>query len=143
MNRNVLSKTSKYTLSLCIKMDRNLIPLNSLTKCQPNKPCGEPNEEMQLDVGVPIYDEKNQEIFFLACIDRISQFSLTKVYEYANAYGIQKFLRNYILLHSILRRIRFDQARYEVGKQICIFCEQHNIEVFAATINDLSAIGLA
>ena len=39
------------------------------------KLCKVPNEKIQIDFGGPIYNEKSQEIYFLAGIDRFSKFN--------------------------------------------------------------------
>ena len=51
-------------------------------------------------------------------------------------------LQNYHLLHGVLRRIRFVQTWCKIGKQIINFCEQNNIKVIMASINDQKAIVL-
>ena len=86
--------------------------------------------------------KKNQEIYFLACIDRFSQFPTAEVFDRANADNILKFLQEYVLLHGIPRTIRLDQARCQTGQQIKTFCSQNNIQLIEAPIHNHIAIGL-
>ena len=94
------------------------------------------------DFGGPIYDEKNQEIYFLACIDRFSKFPTAEVFDRANGNNILKFLQEYVLLHGIPRTIILDQARCQTGQQVKTFCSQNNIQLIEAPIHDHRAIGL-
>ena len=80
--------------------------------------CKLPNGEIQIDFGGPTYNEKNQEVYFLACTDRFSKFPTAEVFDRAYAGNILKFLQGYVLLHGIPRRTRLDQARYQTGQQI-------------------------
>ena len=100
------------------------------------------NEEIQIDFGGPIYIERNQEVYFLACIDRFSQFPTAEVLDRANADNISKFLQEYVLLHGIPRSIKLDQARCQTGQQIKAFFNQNNIQLIEAAIHDHRAIGL-
>ena len=61
---------------------------------------------------------KNQEIYFLACIGRFSKFPIIEVFDRANADNILKCLQENVLLHGIPRSIRLDQARCQTGQQI-------------------------
>ena len=89
-----------------------------------------------------IYNEKNQKVYFLACIDRFSKFPTAEVFDRANADNILKFLEEYVLLHGIPCSIRLDQARCQTGKQIKAFCSQNNILLIEAPTHDHRAIGL-
>ena len=83
-----------------------------------------PNEEIQIDFGGTIYNEKNQD--FLACIIRLSRFPTAEVFDRANAENILKFLHEFVLLHGIPRTIRLDQAQCHIGYQNKTFCNQSN-----------------
>ena len=98
------------------KISRNLKPEIPSTKFQLIEQCSEATEEIQRDFGSAIYDERNQEKFSLACIDDFSKFPSAEVYEHANANCIQKVLQINVLLQCVLRRIRFDRDRVQVGK---------------------------
>ena len=86
--------------------------------------------------------KKNQEIYFLACIDRFSKFPAAEVIDRAKADNDLKFLQEYVLLHGIPRSIRLDQARCQAGQQIKAFCSQNIIQLIEAPIHDHRAIGL-
>ena len=70
--------------------------------------CKVPKKEIQIDFGGPIYNEKNQEVCFLACVDRFSKFPTAKVFDRANSQNILKFVQEYVLFHGILRTMRLD-----------------------------------
>ena len=140
MHRDIVTKTAKC--NPCVKIVKNLKSSIPANKWSPLKLCKVPNEEIQTDFGGPIYNEKNQEIYFLACIDRFSKFLTAEVFDRANADNILKFLQEYVLLHGILRSMRLDQARCKTGQQIKAFCNQNNIQLTEAPIHDHRAIGL-
>ena len=54
----------------CTDIGKNFKHVVSASKWQPLLNCSEPNEEIQIDFGGPITNEKDQGIYFLACIDR-------------------------------------------------------------------------
>ena len=100
----VISSQKRQKATLVLK----LVPAS---KWAPLKLCKVPNEEIQIDFGGPIYIEKNQEVYFLACIDRFSKFPTAEVFHRAKADNILKFSQEDVLLHGIPRSIRLDQAR--------------------------------
>ena len=126
----------------CVKVGKNLKSIIPASKWAPLNLCKVPNEEIQIDFGGPIYNEKNQEVYFLACIDRFSKFPTVEVYDRANADNNLKFLQDYALLNGIPRSIRLDQARCQTAEQIKAFCNQNNIQLIEAPIHDHRAIGL-
>ena len=71
----------------------NLKPIIPKSKWHPHKLCQEPNEEIQIDIGGPILNEKEKEIYFLTCIDRYSKYPTVKIFEKANGTNVVKFLR--------------------------------------------------
>ena len=83
MHRDIITKTAKC--SPCVKIGKNLKSLIPASKWAPLKLCKVPNEESQFDFGGQIYNEKNQEVYFLACIDRFSNFPTAEVFDRANA----------------------------------------------------------
>ena len=89
MHRDKATKTAKC--NPCVKIFKNLKTIIPANKWAPLKLCKVPNEEIQIDFGGPIYNEKNQEIYFLACIDRFSKFLTAEVFDRANADNILKF----------------------------------------------------
>ena len=140
MHRDIATKTAKC--NPCVKIGENLKPIIPANKWAPLKLCKVPNEEIQIDFGGPIYNEKNREIYFLACIDRFSKFPTAEVFDRGNADNILKFFQEYVLLHRIPRAIRLNQARCQTGQQIKAFCSQNNIQLIEAPIHDHRAIGL-
>ena len=55
-------------------------------------PSAEPNQEIQIDFGGPIFDEKGNGIYILAAIDHFSKFPIACIFEKANGPNILKFL---------------------------------------------------
>ena len=140
MHRDIATKTAKC--NPCVKIGKNLKSIKPANKWAPLKLCKVPNEEIQIDFGGPIYIEKNQEIYFLACIDRFSKFPTAEVFDRAIADNVLKFLQEYVLLHGIPRTIRLDQARCQMGQKVKTFCSQNNIQLIEAPIHDHRANGL-
>ena len=83
MQRDLLSKTTKC--NLCVKIGKNLKSIVPPNKWAPSTLCKVPNEEIQRAFGGTIFNEKNQEDFFLAYKDRFSEFSTTEVFDRASA----------------------------------------------------------
>ena len=108
MHRVIATKTAKC--NPCVKIGKNLKSIIPAIKWAPLKLCKVPNEEIQIDFGGPIYNEKNQEIYFLAYINRFSKFATAEVFDRANADNILKFLQKFVLLYGIPRTIRLAQA---------------------------------
>ena len=116
IHRDIITKTAKC--NPCVKLGKNLKSIIPANKWAPLKLCKVPNEEIQIDFGGPIYNEKNQEIYFLSCIDRFSKFPSAEDFDRSNADNILKFLQEYVLLHGIHRSIRLDQARCKQDKKL-------------------------
>ena len=140
MHRDIITKTAKC--NPCVKIGRNFKSIIPANKWAPFKLCKAPHEKIQIDFGGPIHNEKNQEIYFLACIDRFSKFPTADVFDRANADNFLKFFQEYVFLHGIPRTIRLDQARCQTGQQVTTFCSQNNIQLIEAPIHDHRAIGL-
>ena len=79
----------------------NLKPVVPASKWKPLQICTEPNEEIQIDFGGPIANEKDQDIYFLAFIDRFSKIPTLEVFEKANGPNVLKFLDDYIHIHGV------------------------------------------
>ena len=99
MHQDIATKTEKC--NPCVKIGKNLKSIIPADKWAPLKLCRVPNEEIQIDFGGPIYNEMNQEVYFLACTDRFSKFPTKAVFDRASADNILKFLHEYGLLHGI------------------------------------------
>ena len=73
MHREILNKAAQC--KPCTDISKNLKPIVQATKWKPLINCSEPNEEIQIDFGGPITNEKDQDIHFLACLDRFFKIS--------------------------------------------------------------------
>ena len=140
MHRDIITKTAKCKPYVQIGKKSNYIIPSS--KWAPLKLCKVPNEEIQFDFVGNIYNEKNQEVYFLAGIDRFSKFPTAESFDKANAENNLKLFQENFLLHGIHRTIRLDQAQCHIGHQIKAFCNQNNIQLIEAPIYDHRAIGL-
>ena len=109
INRDLINKSK--TCRPCTEFGKNLKSIIKKSDWSPLPPCSEPNEEIQLDFGGPIFDGQGSEVYFLACIDRFSKFPTLKLVANANGPNIEKFLNRYITQHGVPRNIRLDQAR--------------------------------
>ena len=72
MQRHILNRAAQC--KPCTDISKNLKPVVSAAKWQPLLNCSEPNEEIQIDFGGPITNEKDQDICFLASIHRFSKY---------------------------------------------------------------------
>ena len=73
----ILAKT--FDCVPCIDIGKNLKPVIPKSEWHPHKLCPELNEEIQIDFGGPILNEKDKEIFFLTCIDRYSKYPTVEI----------------------------------------------------------------
>ena len=73
MHREILAKTSDCVQ--CTDIGKNLKTVIPKSKWHPHKLCQEPNEEIQIDFGGPILNEKDLKIYILTCICRYSKYS--------------------------------------------------------------------
>ena len=80
------------------------------------------------DLGGSIFDEKlnENEIYFLAAVDRFAKFPTAYIYIYIYIYiyekasgpNVLKFLDMNFENHGIPRSLRLDQAKFLVGRQV-------------------------
>ena len=126
MNLDLLYKTPKCTT--CTKLGENLKSIIPFTKFSPIKTSSEPNQESQIDIGGPIFIERDQKMHFLAYLDCFSKLRLSEVCEHGNSKSTQKYLENYFLLDGVQRVNRYDQARCQIGDQISNFFEKQNVK---------------
>ena len=108
MHREILAKASDC--GPCTDIGKNLKPIIPKSKWYPHKACQQSNEEIQIDFGGPITNDKDKDIYFLTCIDSYSKYPTARVFEHANGTNVVKFLRDYAYTHGIPRTIRLDQA---------------------------------
>ena len=140
MHREILAKTSDCVP--CTDIGKKLKPIIPKSKWHPHKACQEPNEEIQIDFGGPIINDKDKDIYLLTCIDRYSKYPTVRIFDNANGLNVVKFLRDYAYTHGIPRTIRLDQAICLVGKQVTNCCNENNINILDAPVGDHRAIGL-
>ena len=140
MNREILNKAAQCKPFTDI--GKNLKTIAPPSKWKPLLNCSEHNEEIQIDFGGPITNENDQDIHFLACVDRFSKYLTVEVFDKANGPNVIKFLDEYIQIHGVPRNIRLDQAHCLIGYKVKNFCKQHNINIITAPANDHRAIGL-
>ena len=140
MRRELIVKTTEC--KPCTAIGKNLKSFIPAKQFNPHKPCVEPNQEIQTDFGGPIFDEKGNEVYFLAAIDRFSKYPTAYIYGKANRPNVLKFLDMYFETHGIPRPIRLDQAKCLVGNQVKTFGNKNNIDIIEAPVNDHRAIGL-
>ena len=114
----------------------------SQRKWAPLPKCSEPNDEIQIDFGGPILNEKGIEQYFITSIDRYSEYPTAEIVNIASGPNVLKFLNKYIYQHGVPRTIRLDQARCSTGKKFETFCTENNITPIFAPANDHRAIGL-
>ena len=121
---------------------KNLKHIVPNSKWHPHKACQEPNEEIEIDFGGPIINDKDKDVYFLTCIDRYSKYPTVRIFDNANGANVVKFLRDYAYTHGIPRTIRLDQATCLVGKPVTNYCNENNINDLDAPVGDHRAIGL-
>ena len=140
INRDLINKSK--TCRPCTEFGKNLKSIIKKSDWTPLPPCSEPNEEIQLDFGGPIFDGQGREVYFLACIDGFSKFPTLKLVANANGPNIEKFLNKYKAQHGVPRNIRLDQARCLKGNKIQQLCRRYNNNLIYAPANDHRPIGL-
>ena len=122
---------------------KNLKSVTPAKQFHPHIPCVEPNQEIEIDFGGPIFDDKGNEIYFLAAFDRFSKYPTACIYDKANGPNVLlKFSDKYIENHGIPLSIRLDQANCLVGNQEKTSGNKNNIDIIEAPVNDHRAIGL-
>ena len=102
----------------------------------------EPNDEIQIDFGGPIINEKGKEQYFIINVDRYSKYPIAEIVSNASGTNVIKFLNNYIYNHGVPKTITLDQARCFTRKKFEKFSTESNITPIYAPANDHRAIGL-
>ena len=116
MHREIPNKAAQC--KPCTDIGKNLKPVTSASKWQPLLNSSEPNEEIQINFGGPTTNEKDQVIYFFACIDRFSKYPTVEVFDKANGPNVIKFLGEYIQINGVPRNIRLDQACCLIGYKV-------------------------
>ena len=99
MHREILNNAAQC--KPCTEIGTNLKPVILSSKWQPLVNCFEPNEEIQLDLEGSITSERDQDIHFLACIDRFFKYPTVENFDKANGPNVIKFLDEYIQIHGV------------------------------------------
>ena len=108
MHREILNKAAQC--KPCTDVGKNLKPVVPASKWKPLLNFSEVNEEIQIDFGGPITNEKDQNIHFFACIDRFFKYPTVEVFDKANGPDVIKFLDEYIQIHGVPQNIGLDQG---------------------------------
>ena len=115
IHRDILAKASEC--KACTEIGKNLKSGIPHRKWTPLPKCSETNDEIQLDFGGPILNEKCIEQYFFTSIDRYSKNPTAEIVNNASGPNVIKFFNNYIYQHGVPRTIRLDQARCFTGKK--------------------------
>ena len=89
-HREILNKAAHW--KPCTDIVKNLKPVVLASKWKPLLNWSEPDEEIQLDFGGFLTSEKDQDIPFLACIDRFSKHPTVEFFDKAIGSNVIKFL---------------------------------------------------
>ena len=88
MKRKLIVKETECKPCTAIRKDpKSVTPAKQF---RPLVPSVEPNQEIQIDFGGPIFNEKGNEVYFLAAIDRFSKYPTACFYEKANGQNVLK-----------------------------------------------------
>ena len=92
MHRELIVKSTEC--KPCTVIGKNLKSVNLAKKFHPHITCVEPKQEIQIDFGGPIFDEKGNEIYFLAAIDLFSKYPTARIYDNANGPNVLTIFRH-------------------------------------------------
>ena len=81
MNREIIVKATEC--KPCTAIGKNLKIAIPAKQFKPHISCVEPNQDLQLDFGGPIFDEKVNELYFLATKNQFSKYLIACIYEKA------------------------------------------------------------
>ena len=138
MHLEILNKAAQC--KPCTDIGKNLKPVLPASKWKPLLNCSEPNEEIQIDFGGSITNEKDQDIYFLACIDRFSKYPTVEVIDKANEPNVIKFLDEYIQIHGVPRNFRLDRVRCLIGYKVQNFCKQNKINIITLLLMNIELL---
>ena len=100
MQREILNKAAQC--KPCTVIGKNLKSVVPASKWRHLLNCSEPNKEIQLNIRGLITSEKDQDIHFLAVIDRFAKYPTVEVFDKPNGPNVIKFLDEYSQIHSVL-----------------------------------------
>ena len=139
IHRDILAKASEC--KACTEIGKNLKSLISHRKWAPLPKSVEPNDEIKIEIGGPILNEKGIEQYCITSVDRYSKYLTAEIVNNASGTNVIKFLNKYIYNHVVPRTVELDQARCLTGKKFETFCIENNITPIFAP-DDHTAIGL-
>ena len=140
IHRDILAKASEG--NTCTEIGKNLKPVTSNSKRSLLPICFESNDEIQIDFGGPIINEKGIEQNFITSGDRHSKYPTVEIVDNASSTNFIKLFSTYIYNHGVHRAMRLDQARCFTGKKFETFCTENSIEAIYKPANDQREIGL-
>ena len=109
----------------CTEIGKNIKSVIPHCKWSPWPKCFEPNDEIQMDFGGPIFNEKGIEQYFITSIDRYLNYPKAEIINNASGTNVIRFVNNYIYNHGVPRTIISDQARCFTGKKFEFFCTEN------------------
>ena len=98
IHRDILAKASEC--KACTEIGKNLKSVISHRKWAPLPKCSEPNDEIQIDFGGPILNEKGIEQYFITSIDRYSKYPKAEIVNNSSGPNVLKFLNKYIYIQT-------------------------------------------
>ena len=84
----------------------------------------------QIDFGGTITSDKDQYMYFLACIDRFSMYCTIDAFDKANRPNVVKMRDKYIQIHKVPRNFRLDETSYLIWNKVKYFCKHNTIKFF-------------
>ena len=97
IHRDILAKASEC--KPCTEIGKNPKSVISHRKSAPLPKCIEPNDEIQIDFGGPILNEKGIEQYFITSIDRYSKYTTAEIVNNASSPIVIKFLNKNIYIY--------------------------------------------
>ena len=101
----------------------------------------EPNESVQLDFWGPINYLNESRKYVLVAVDRFSRWPSAMVCGNNRSNKIVKFLKSYITIHRVPRKIHVDEGTSLMSNEIKAFCNGEGIEIIKSPVNDHRATG--
>ena len=98
IHRDILAKASECKART--DFGKNLKSVIPHRKWAPLPKCSEPNDEIHLDFGGPILNEKGIEQYFITSIDRYSKYPTAEIVNNASGPNVIKFLNQYIYIST-------------------------------------------
>ena len=98
IHRDILAKASEC--KACTEIGKNLKSVIPHRKWTPLPKCSEPNDEIQLDFGGPILNEKGKEQYFITSIDKYSKLPTAEIVNNASGPNVIKLLNKYIYINT-------------------------------------------